>query len=374
MLVGAYERENFGDLLFQRQTALFSKADEILTSAPTGADMTLLLGTRVQPYAPVLAAEKVDAIWVVGGEVGATSMTDALTMSLSPEDSEAFTKLTRQRQRELVLELTGRPWYASPYLPRALKSDASRPRTIVNSVGIVGLKSLRGRRRLEVERVLRTAAYLCVREARSAKLLRLSGIRHRVAPDLVHSLTTTDPVSAPANPDVALVQFKATSLGLEPAAIARALVDAPALRRFRIRFFMAGSAPGHDSSELYESVAEHIRRLDPGRDVTVSDAYDPMDKVREIADAGLWIGTSLHGLIVSTAYAVPHVSLTLKKLSSYASTWSDPMPSGVQLTDLDAAVDAALEAARRTDLRARAEDLAGLAVDSARRAADIASS
>ena len=62
--------------------------------------------------------------------------------------------------------------------------------------------------------------------------------------------------------------------------VARALATSSHLRGLRIRLLMAGAATGHDSVADLERVADHIREVDPGREVEVRTERRPLDVVR----------------------------------------------------------------------------------------------
>src|SRR5215218_1336037 len=85
LLVGAYERDNFGDLLFLLVTERY-----LVAAAPFSADMRALLGRHIPAYGPLLRDEAFDAIWTVGGQVGRVDLLRAYRMSASPEAWAAF--------------------------------------------------------------------------------------------------------------------------------------------------------------------------------------------------------------------------------------------------------------------------------------------
>jgi hypothetical protein len=70
LLAGAYERDNFGDLLFLLVTERYLDGAEVVAAAPFSADMRALVDRHVPAYGPLLRDEAFDAIWTVGGQVG----------------------------------------------------------------------------------------------------------------------------------------------------------------------------------------------------------------------------------------------------------------------------------------------------------------
>lgn len=368
LFVGAYERANFGDLLFLLISRKYRPEASTVAAAPFSGDMAHLLGHDIPGLAETLASDSFGSVWVVGGEIGGTSMADAYRMSANTVDYGEWRRQTFSGRREALALVSGRAPAASPYLPRMSASPATRGCAfVVNSVGLSGLRGLRGSRRDEAWAAIEEAEYLSVRDAASSQLLTSRDIQHTLAPDLVHTILKHFPqVQRMRQADLALVQVKERVL-LEygPEEFAKSLATSRALRGFRIRLFSAGEARGHDSLELYRRVAAEFNLLSPGRRLEVGTAQRPLDKVAEIAEAGLWIGTSLHGLILSTAFSIPHVGLELEKLARYADTWSDPMPMRVDPSGLDDAIASSLAIAQEVDLYERARDLSASADASA---------
>ncbi len=361
MLVGAYERDNVGDLLFLLQTERYLRQAAVTAAAPFPGDMTRLLDRAIPAYGPLLASERYDAIWTVGGEVGSTSVLGALRMSMPPGFVRAYDAAAPADRQAMLERVHGTAPMESPYVPRPTAYPANATAaSVLHSVGLAGVTGLppdEQARRLEV---LREADRISVRDRLSSELLAAHGIAHRLAPDLVHTLALTRPVQHhPREADTVLVQISAAhlrTLGVE--AFAEALARSTRLAPYRIRLFLAGSAPGHDSVGSYERLADLVRARRPDRDIAISPERRPYDRVDAIAAARLWIGLSLHGRIVAAAYGVPRISLAKRKLNAYAQTWDPDMPYGVTPEILDDAVAEALSpavAARSADV---GEDLA----------------
>lgn len=351
ILVGAFERDNFGDLLFLSRTRELLGSTPAIATAPFSGDTAALGGEPVVEYAPLLRRQAVPFVWVVGGETGGASVRHARHMSLGEQTAPADDSPDAL------------PDFVPAYLPRPSRHEGSLGAPyIVNSAGLSGVALLSGRRRIETIGSLREATFVSVREARSSAALRSEGIRHCIAPDLVHTILHSHRPRKGEERDVALVQCKARYINeLGVAGFAQALLAARSLRAFRIRLFSAGDATGHDSRDLLLAVASEMRSRRPHTPVEVSGARTSIEKVDEIATCGLWIGTSLHGLIISTAYSVPRIGLKLRKLRDYAETWQIPYPADATLRSLDRAVAAALDATRLVDPARQAEELARLA-------------
>jgi hypothetical protein len=373
LLVGAYERENFGDLLFLLQTEKYLQGIRSHATAPFRGQMLGLLGKNVDDYGGAVKQILPDSVWVVGGEVGGTSLPAAFRMSADDNEYAKYLALNRRSQRAELERITRLQVSASPYMPRMSAFTETYGSTLViNSVGLSGMRNLIGDRRDEAWGAVREASYVSVRDTASSQMLRQKSIAHVLAPDLVHTLAMDSSFQSRREPDLALIQVKAPVLekyGVEN--FSRLLVASKALAPFRLRFFTAGSARGHDDRKLYEQVADEVRLLDPSRTIDVSQTEQPLDKAREIANCGLWVGTSLHGLIISSAFDIPRVGLVLEKLVRYAQSWQESMPVGVQLEELDAAVTTALAEEERSRRSQRSSELARLAHESISAAVDV---
>lgn len=356
-LVGAYERDNFGDLLFLELTRALLHPRSTVATAPISADVSKLgiLPGDVVEYWPLLHGGSTPALWVVGGEVGGTSMESALHMSGSvTTESPAFNR------------------WASPYLPRPSAFEQSLNITlIVNSVGLAGIDGLRGSRRIEAVAALREADFVSVRDAASSRLLDREGIAHSTAPDLVQAITRLGSVrlDETGTPPFAIFQIKEkwiTRTGVD--AIASAILGSGLAEVGRLTLMPAGLAPGHDSLLGYSRIRERLLERAPTLDVEVFEHIDPHRKASLIAGAEFFVGTSLHGHIIASAYGVPRVSLLLSKVRAYARTWDDESPTMVQFDELAHATRTALRIGGSASDLDRAAEMSNLAMANAQRA------
>lgn len=356
-LVGAYERDNFGDLLFLELTRTLLQPRSTVATAPIAADVSNLgiLPGDVVEYWPLLHGGSAVALWVVGGEVGGTSMESALHMSggVAPESPA----LNRR---------------ASPYLPRpsAFERSMNIP-LIVNSVGISGIDGLRGSRRSEALAALREADFVSVRDAASSTLLEREGITHSTAPDLVQAIARLGSarLDEAGTPPFAIFQIKEKWIartGVD--ALASAILGSGLADAGRLVLMPAGLAAGHDSLLGYSQIRERLLERAPAFDVEVFEHVDPFRKASLIAGAELFVGTSLHGHIIASAYGVPRVSLLLNKVRAYARTWDDESPTMVQFDDLAHATRTAMRIGGSASDLDRAVEMSNLASANAQRA------
>lgn len=360
-LLGAYERDNFGDLLFLERTQTLAGLEGFMTRplVPFGHTPERLTGKFCSTLPQAIAEETLGGLWTVGGEVGAVPVYAAYKM-LAPEDkTEGYESASRRKRRRTIRQASGMRLLDLAYLPVPSDySGVSQLPTVINSVGLTGVKQLRGDVYAAAVSALRQADFVSVRERESAALLEGMGIGHFLAPDLVHSLRSTRQDLADQSSRLraeddrhAVVQISEAALrNVGVRAFASALGATRVLRGREVRLFAAGTSPHHDSLPLYRELlnvvaAEHRHLL-----IRMSSAVDPMEKVEELATSFIVIGTSLHAMIVSMTFDIPHVGLLIPKVSRYARAWGDPMPTEVALADLEEAATLAVSL-RQTTIR-----------------------
>ncbi|MFC7405052.1 polysaccharide pyruvyl transferase family protein [Georgenia alba] len=372
LLVGAYERDNFGDLLFLLQTEQYLDGAEVTAAAPFAADMRTLLDRTIPAFGPLLEGQEYDVVWTVGGEVGATSLHGAYRMSTPPGVYRAYEAASPEVRRQMLHRACGATPIDAPYMPRptAYPGNATAA-SVLHSIGVAGISGMPEHGQAARLEILREADRVSVRDQLSADLLTAHAVPHRLGPDLVHTVALTRPRERPAEPGPVLVQVSEAHLRLTGlTTFAEALARSRHLAPFPIRLFLAGTARGHDSPEAYRQIVTHVRRLCPDRDIDVLPARRPLDLVDAIASARLWVGLSLHGRIVASAYGVPRLSLVKRKLDAYARTWDPDMPYGVTAETLDDAVAQALSPAVAARAGTVGEDLARTADADVRAAVD----
>lgn len=344
LCVGAYERDNFGDLLFQIITAQYLQDADVVFAAPFEVDMTDLIGLHVPAYGPLLENEDWDAVWTVGGEVGGTTIDYAYRTAHGDEAFRAFSEMSPDEKRALLATENGTVPMEAPYLPRISSYERNMlSATVLNSVGIAGVQSMNSIRKSGMIGQLHEATSITVRDKYASAFLEQEGIAHSLEPDLVHAISVTRPREDEDRGDYVLLQVSIAHLQKYGVAeFARAVIDSDVLREHPVRLFTAGTAPGHDSFELYEQIVELVHAVDPERRITISRTIDAWERVDEIARAKLWIGSSLHGRIISCAYGVPRVSFSKRKVDDYIRTWDADMPWGVDHLRMGSAAEHAL--------------------------------
>lgn len=342
-LVGAYERDNFGDLLFLLVTEKLLKNTQntVTATAPFYADMTSILNREILSFGTYIRDHTPKGVWVAGGEVGGTTLRDAIRMSLPESIISSISKKTKKELNSYLLDNYNLYSEASPYLPRpSAFKNTSNTASIVNSVGLSGIANLTISNQNEALSALREADFISVRDIKSSKLLSKKGIEHSLAPDIVHTLKFFPDFQKLEKTNTALVQIKKKLLlevGIDE--FSSAIANSKELKKYeKIELFSAGEATGHDSVELYKEVRNRILDKSPDLEILIYEDPDPLAKALRIASASLWVGTSLHGAIISSTFSVPHVALILDKLSNYMRTWGDPAPNKISVQEIDSGI------------------------------------
>jgi len=358
LLVGAFERDNFGDSLFLLATERLL-GPRCLAASVVSSDMTEVLGRRVVSYDSALTLAPWRLVWVVGGEIGGVTVADALPMSLPDglgDDYEALSPDDRSRYDSYVSGLDdGAPAYL-PELDRYPLND--RTPLVVASVGLTGGLvdggSVLGTREAAA---LGRATVVSVREHESERVATALGVPTRLSPDLVHALPLLFPETFPegAGRPAERTETRRGSLVFQmnrgmldeagTSALALELAEAAREQEAGVLLFPAGTARHHDSPEQYVALREEMRAVAPDVEVQIVETRGPLELARVIGDAVCWVGSSLHGRIVSSALGVPRVSLQVDKVTRYAATWPDGMPSDVPVDGIVVAVRAAVAAA-----------------------------
>src|SRR3546814_9829138 len=77
-----------------------------------------------------------------------------------------------------------------------------------------------------------------------------------------------------------------------------------------------GQAPNHDDHLALQRLAPLLEQPN-----TLFEEVTIWDIMYLIANAGVYVGTSLHGAITAMSYALPYVGVAVPKLLSYLQTW-----------------------------------------------------
>ncbi len=347
LAIGAYERDNFGDLLFLYVLRkLINNKAEVIASSIIAADTEPINGEFVLPYDILLKNHTFDGVYVAGGEVGAVDVVSGLTMDISSKEYQTI--LRNKPDLNTIVEFyTGisqnREEHA--YIPDLQKYPLNKHTPlIVNSVGLSNIAGLSGDFLQRTITVLRNAA-VSVRENNSQKIMEKNKIAASLSPDVVHTINLFHPKYSSTKRyftfqiNTELIKTSRYS----PKKIAVILQQISHALKADVRLFLAGTAAFHDNERTYKQIVQAFKSIEHEHEISITTDRNPLRLVDEISGSLLWIGTSLHGRIIAASYNVPRISLLNKKVSRYAESWDSKYPHGVAIDAVLSAVEAAVK-------------------------------
>ncbi len=377
LIIGAFDRYNYGDLLFplviEQQLATYGRPFDASYYGIRQSDLRALGGKPTDDidafYRHCDTRDGHTSVIVAGGEAVAVTWS-SLLLSLS----RAYKRTHRFHHR------VGRFVDLNKFAKWVLHGRTDLPfvftradfagvdRVILNSLGGSELDpSLFDRYPALAER-LRGVDYFAVRDKATVENLRLRGVSARLYPDSAVLMSKCYPndvlaarVSAPVADYVAqkrgryvFFQVKDNHAKHQEATIARQLDGIAGDSGLDLCFCPIGKAINHDDHLALARIApllEHPCRL--------FDDVSIWDIMYLIANARVYVGTSLHGAITAMSFAVPYVGIAVKKLDSYLRTWGvEGIDRMVPIADIASGAQAALAVDRATLETSRLTQLA----------------
>jgi hypothetical protein len=376
ILFGAFDRHNFGDLLFPHIAAALLAESNPVFAGLAERDLRTCGGHRVEALAHLTARWRDQPVNIVhvGGELLTCSAWEAAVMTLPPDEARDIMARFDAHSREALewaQSRIGLPTLAPYTVQRSLFPQARS--VIYNAVGGVDLDRYDAAFRAEVLANLRTADAVGVRDKTTRAQLHAAGIPTRLMPDpavMVEELFG-DAIRGRVRggePAEVLNVFPQGYLAVQfsadfgdDAMLEEMDGQLNALMRttgYGIVFFCAGVAPWHDDPVCYQRLAARMQNLP----VRLFRSLDAWDICALISASRGYVGSSLHGRIVAMAFGLPRVNLVHdvqhSKQASYASTWEDTgTPIAVQVRDIAQGMQEALA----TDMQSRMRKAAELA-------------
>lgn len=347
LTIGAYERDNFGDVLFFLVLEHYAKKQgfELVAGSYIGADMRPYFGQYILPYDFLLSEYSFHTVWVAGGEMGACTIEYAMAMSIERQYTESYKKLSSETKNIIHDTLSATLSDHLAYLPWLEKYEKNKyTPLVVNSVG--GFETLEqyGQELLlrNTMDVLRKAYSVSVRNKQSHEYLLTQGVQNQLVPDSVHAIALFYNPTRPIEKEYILFQMSEdliNTYGVEN--VAQHVYEIIKKYNYPVYLFSAGTASYHDSIEYYYTIRKYIHDTYDENRVEVVEEKSALVRVDWIAFAKMFIGSSLHGRIVAIAFGVPRISFSLEKVNNYVALWDTLFPFNVNLDNLLIAVETA---------------------------------
>ncbi len=368
-LIGAYERDNFGDILFLKVCEKLLAPWPIVPLSFQSNNMYLEGSVAVISASAWFDCCQEDflpaALIVAGGEVLTCSVSDALSCDIGPTLSDAFNAMSQVNKTQLGQIVAWRSGELA-YVPESTKFLNPNNQAIpiaLNSVGGSGLKPGAAAFSTALE-AIKQAAYVSVRDSVTHALFN-GDEPERKSVDLNPDIVSTLPICCQAEVEAAYTDAISTSPWLTesyllvqandqyireygPEVIGEVIASTARALSLSVVFQPAGVASAHDSIEMLEELSMIVRDATNGKLHTyVQRDRGVWTQVAVIAHAACFVGTSLHGRIVASAYGRPRVGLKNSKVTIYASTWEehDLQPFDTPIEDLPSAVSRAMAVA-----------------------------
>ena len=373
ILFGAFDRHNFGDLLFPHIAARMLRGQTLYVAGLAARDMRAYGGHSVGAIGAVLAQAlscghrtRTDIVHV-GGEVLTCDAYEAAVMLASPAHVQEaigwageWARGSREDKRTWARTHLGVPALAPYVFSKADWSDLAPKRVFFNAVGGADLDTRNVALRTEVEAALQTADLVTVRDRRTQACLSQAGIVAPLCPDpavMVAPLFGKAIVRHAGRSSVRrvidacprgyiAVQFSA-DFGDDATLdeIARGLDRMADSCGLGVVLFRAGAAPWHDDLDCYTRLAARVRRVS----IHLFGSLNIWDICALVASSRVYCGSSLHGRIVAMSFGLPRVNLVRSrhlgctKQAAFAATWEPPgVLDVVDVHDIHRAVAASL--------------------------------
>lgn len=331
LTVGAYDRDNFGDILFY---ILISKILPEIRFIPGGFSTTsknAVFNENVLPYPALMNVNKWRKVLVVGGEVGGVTIRDANRMLMDEAFERTYMSVSKEIENLYNKSMCFEPSYVTAaYIPNSISANSE---FILLSSGLSSLENLPLKVMTDAIESLKRYKRIWVRDKSSHIFCNNHKIISVLQPDLVHSISKIYKKKSKQKIEKSYIAFQMSKEYIEKNSVGE-IIDSISkiikLTNKKIILFAAGTAPYHDSIALYEEIKKGV----DDKRLTLNKERDPLSIVRLIANSDAVVGTSLHVRIVAISYNIPRISLDIKKVSQYCGYWDENFPFNINIKDV----------------------------------------
>jgi hypothetical protein len=325
---GAYDRHNYGDLLFAIVLKRYLEADgrfSVLVAATKASDLSSYGALPTAPLKQALdeTSDQPKTMLIVAGGECLTAQWESIIGYLAPQAIYYPIKASPYLIGHKAFIYLSRMLTSIPSdVPLVLgERDLPGYKVMYNSVGGNQISSTTPLIHDAIEQNLKDCTYISVRDRETSAELEKIDVEHNLVPDsaiLISDIFPQQVDAAERGHIVFHISDHHAKRRIE--AIAQQLTELNVNTGLKIALLTIGKAPGHSDDgpldKLYSLLGdERAFRVDSG---------NIEDIISCIATSKLYCGTSLHGAITALAYAVPQIALLPQrviKLSSFLETW-----------------------------------------------------
>lgn len=339
-VVGAFDRYNYGDLLFPVVVEAAVKAQlkdvEIVFCSPFGHDYCDIGSVKSISYKEMLKKVKDhDDIMIAGGGVLSAQWFETLVYLYTPFKANLFKVLRRLLPTQIFNVLLNVPT-RFPYVFDSY-DFGHQVNFFYNAVGGSSIEQLSLTQKTSLFKLLEKADYIAVRDNATYGHFMDQSIDNRVnkVPDSVSILSDLLPLEALLTTHCTqevfqwiqrhkknyfCIQIGKNYLDKSAGTIAQELLKVYQEEKMPIVLLPIGTATGHEDDVALKAIEV---ALDSSIEYFYLDNINIHNTIALIAAAGVFAGTSLHGAITSMSYNVPHFAFSknVKKLANYIETW-----------------------------------------------------
>jgi hypothetical protein len=325
-LLSASDRFNYGDVLFPivAKHELQKLGDfEFHNVATISSNLVECGAMPTLSYRALLNYEKIpddSTLIVAGGEVLTANWSRLISFTKEYYDF-IFRKWESPRLEKIAKFLFGKNEVSFPFIPSA-PALLEKYRVVYHAVGGRGTHNLPNQQQ-EIVPAIKAAEYFSAREPVTQKQIANNfKIDVTLVPDSVLVLSDMCPkeqLVRPLTAEYVCVQFGFVKSEARMPAVLKELRKIHQTHNIDIGLLSIGNCPGHDDMKSVEWIKQHA-------DFPVVELpSNTIDQITSaIAHAKIFIGTSLHGAIVSMSYGNPFVAVHKKihKLEAYTQQWA----------------------------------------------------
>jgi len=339
VLIGAFDRYNYGDNLMPIMFEMFMKKyyPDFLKQislefcALTKSDLSMFGAYRTEPISSLLNdKESISAIISVGGEVlGSSSSTLFLHMNHPIFVRKVVRRLKKNKYGMILADFLCRKYYGLgweyPYIPSQLNSNC---KIILNTIGGEVSRFKKLDKFYNLPNRLKVASYVSVRDARTSKSL--GGLCNPLlSPDSVIIMRdvvseaflqskVSNNISSICSTEYLCFQAAPEKAGESAEFYASVLQKISKKYNIKVVLCPIGYAEGHDDQQFLSKIKEHNSNFDL---ITNLNIWEIMSVIK---NSKIFIGTSLHGVITAMSYSVPYIGLnpSIVKMDKFLSEWA----------------------------------------------------
>jgi len=324
-LLSASDRFNYGDVLFPivAKHELEKLGDfEFRNIATIASDLAECGALATESYKALLDYQNLpdnSTLIVAGGEV-LTANWSRLISFTSEFYHQMYEKHSSTRLENIAKHRFGDNQLAYPFVPAA-EPLLAKVKLVFHAVG--GGPTHKLPEQEEVKRSVEAARYFSVRERDTRRWI-ANHYEQQVSlvPDSVMVLSDMHPKSSLPSPnesEYACIQFGFLKSQHRLPDVLKELKTIHQQQKLAIGLLSIGNCPGHDDMKSVEWIIQHA---DFPVFTLPSDSINAI--TASIAHAKIFIGTSLHGVIVSLSYGNPFVAVNkkIRKIEAYTQAWA----------------------------------------------------